>query len=146
MQEDDWLPLLRLTMLAWMLPTDDHSLYEIMLGAEPYMSEEFTIAQGLDDMSRLCPPSRTLTVTTVSGDALRFPCADIWANVNSFVNVTSPFVHGWSLAQRQAWNELMSAVPGGNEHRRHNPERRRVWIGVVAVVCVVQGPLASFSS
>ena len=32
-----WAPLLRLAMLAWMLPTDDHSFWEILLGAEPYM-------------------------------------------------------------------------------------------------------------
>ena len=30
----DWLPLLRLA-LAWMLPTDDNSLWEIMLGGSP---------------------------------------------------------------------------------------------------------------
>jgi hypothetical protein len=29
--------LIRLTMAAWMLCTNDHSLYEIMLGAAPYM-------------------------------------------------------------------------------------------------------------
>ena len=139
MEQDDWLPLLRLTMLAWMLPTDDHSLYEIMLGAEPYMSDEFKIAQGLDDLKRLWPPSRTLKVTAaMDNEALRFPCADIWANVNSFVNITSPFVQGWSLAQRQAWNELLSG-PDVPAHRRHLPQRRRAWIGVavVAVACVV---------
>ena len=33
------LVLIRLTMAAWMLPTDDHSFFEIMLGGEPYVAE-----------------------------------------------------------------------------------------------------------
>jgi hypothetical protein len=33
----DEMVLLRLTMAAWMLCTNDHSLFEIMLGAAPYM-------------------------------------------------------------------------------------------------------------
>ena len=34
---DEEMVLIRLTMAAWMLCTNDHSLYEIMLGAAPYM-------------------------------------------------------------------------------------------------------------
>ena len=65
--EGDWLPLLRLTMLAWMLPTDDHSLYEIMLGAEPYMTEGFHMAQSMEDLGRLCPPERDLRIPSLPG-------------------------------------------------------------------------------
>ena len=32
-------------MAAWMLGTDDHSLYEIMLGAAPYMPTDAQIIQ-----------------------------------------------------------------------------------------------------
>ena len=139
--EDDWLPLLRLTMLAWMLPTDDHSLYEILLGAEPYMPEGggFEMVQGLRDLERICPPARTLTVTTRTaaasgasgasgasssaatasdeeegeGSMLSFPCADIWSAVGSHIPRGSDAVRGWTPAQQRYWDSVLAPHPHG---------------------------------
>lgn len=69
------LVLLRLTMAAWMLCTNDHSLYEIMLGAAPYMPAAAQIVQGLDDLGRMMPADVTASDGTV------FKAADVWASV-----------------------------------------------------------------
>lgn len=73
--------------------------------SEPYMSEKFEIAQGLDDLHRLCPPKRTLMVTAADGDTLPLPCADIWSTVGKYIDQRSSYVQGWSVAQQQAWNK-----------------------------------------
>ena len=38
--------LLRAAMAAWMLVTDDHSFYEIMLAADEHMPPKFKMVQG----------------------------------------------------------------------------------------------------
>ncbi len=146
--EDDWMPLLRLTMLAWMLPTDDHSLYEIMLGAEPYMgagTSGFHMTQNLEDLLRLCPPTRTLTVTTKLGAGanadrlMSFPCEEIWNAVGKHISQDSDFVQGWTRTQEAFWTKLLAApsseppyMPGG---ARENDVSGVVWV-VVALLTV----------
>ena len=56
----DELALLRATMAAWMLPTDDHSFLEIMLGAETFVSTQLGVKLGRDDLGQLWPPGRDL--------------------------------------------------------------------------------------
>jgi len=46
--------VLRAAMLAWLLPQDEHSLFEVMLAAEPYVPEAYRTVGGLDGVSR--PP------------------------------------------------------------------------------------------
>jgi hypothetical protein len=60
------LAVLRLTMCAWMLVTDDHSFFEIMLGAQPHMPPELQIDVGLRDLGQLWP--RTFAANTVGGE------------------------------------------------------------------------------
>ena len=70
----DEMVLLRLTMAAWMLCTDDHSLYEIMLGAAPYMPTDAQVIQDMDDLGRMMPADIT------AGDKT-FKKADVWSAV-----------------------------------------------------------------
>ncbi len=49
------LVLMRLAMAAWMLPTNDHSFYEILLGADDFMPDGFKMVQGLSDLEMLMP-------------------------------------------------------------------------------------------
>jgi hypothetical protein len=49
------LVLVRIAGLAAMLPVDDHSIYELMLGADDFMTAEFRIPQSLTDLSQLLP-------------------------------------------------------------------------------------------
>ncbi len=148
--EDDWMPLLRLTMLAWMLPTDDHSLYEIMLGAEPYMgagASGFHMTQNLEDLVRLCPPTRTLTVTTrqvggagagpTGGSLVSFPCEDIWAAVGNYISRDSDFVQGWTREQEAFWTQLLAAHPTPPSPLPHMPGGAGKDDGSAGVVSVV---------
>jgi len=71
----DELVAMRLAMQAWMLVTDDHSFFEIMLGAEPFLGDasEFNLVMGMSDLERLQPPGRTLVVSGTS-----FPSTQLW--------------------------------------------------------------------
>ena len=60
---DEEMVLIRLTMAAWMLCTNDHSLYEIMLGAAPYMPVRVSPCSGVVFPARtgdLCGPDGTI--------------------------------------------------------------------------------------
>ena len=54
------LVVLRATMAAWMLPTDDHSLFEVLLGAESYVPPSYRMTFGIGDLGQLWPPHATL--------------------------------------------------------------------------------------
>ena len=70
------LGVLRLTMCAWMLATDDHSFFEIMLAAQPHMPPELQMSVGLHDFGQLWP--RAFTARTSGGD---FRSSDVWSAV-----------------------------------------------------------------
>ena len=70
------LVVLRLTMCAWMLVTDDHSFFEIMLAAQPHMPPEVQMSVGLHDFGQMWPLS--FTARTSGGD---FRSADVWSAV-----------------------------------------------------------------
>ena len=72
----DELVVLRATMAAWMLPTNDHSFFEIMLGGEPYMPASCKMAIGRDDLGQLWPPGKTLHTSGGS-----FTSDSVWAAV-----------------------------------------------------------------
>ena len=114
----DWLPLLRLALLAWMLPTDDNSLWEIMLGAEPYIAPlsdggRFTLSEQspLDDLTALCPRDLQLASAAVLSAAplSKVACADVWSSVRAHMprNVTALF----NARQRAEWLKLTSPSP-----------------------------------
>lgn len=140
-----WGPILRLTMLAWMLPTDDHSLWEILLGAEPYMPAGFQIrgAESIQHLHLLCPPGQTLTTppppTNSSGERQQtFSCDEIWKGVGAHVTPPS----SWSAIQRAAWDKL---VPGSGHDEpvrkrdsSHDGDRTTTTVVVLLVlVCVL---------
>ena len=107
-----WPPLLRLAMLAWMLPTDDHSFWEILLGAEPYMPDGFGISnttRAIEHLSRLCPPGQSLKLPDPEQDVV-FSCAVMWQTVGQSV-VAPP---SWNAAQRAEWARLTGQGSGSN--------------------------------
>ena len=126
--DQDWLPLLRLAMLAWMLPTRDHSLFEILLGADPYMPVNsvnqslpfgpgFRMVQGLHDLSVLCP--RDLHV---SGSIARnwsrtaqYKCRDLWKAVANSVETCDACTASWDDTQFAYWQNLID--PHGETHQ-----------------------------
>ncbi len=79
----DELVVLRLTMLAWMLPTDDHSFFEIMLAAQPHMPPELQMSVGLMDFGQMWPLS--FTARTSGGE---FHSADVWSAVAEAMRTT----------------------------------------------------------
>jgi hypothetical protein len=66
--------LLRLTMAAWMLPTNDHSFLEIMLGGAPYVPAAAQLAFSLEDLGRLMPADVHLGAKVVTQ-------ASVWSAV-----------------------------------------------------------------
>jgi hypothetical protein len=79
----DELVVLRLTMLAWMLPTDDHSFFEIMLAAQPHMPPELQMSVGLLDFGQMWPLS--FTARTSGGE---FHSAEVWSAVAEAMRTT----------------------------------------------------------
>eukprot|EP00040_Diaphanoeca_grandis_P016332 m.84220 g.84220 ORF g.84220 m.84220 type:complete len:454 (+) comp25723_c0_seq1:183-1544(+) len=67
--------LFRAAMLAWMLVTNDHSFYEIMLGADNHMPEGFNVVQGLTDLGQVFPSD------VKTSDGKTFSPHDVWASV-----------------------------------------------------------------
>jgi len=105
--DGDWLPVLRLTMMAWMLVTLDHSFFEIMLGAEPYMPPEFSLQQGLGDLEAICPPETTLNLpgSSITGSsASQFRCSAVWRHLDASL---PGGVSSWSTAQRATWMDMV---------------------------------------
>ena len=81
---DDEAVLVRLAMVAWMVPTNDHSLFEIMLGAEPHMAPPFRLALGIDDLGRLWPRGQQLRSSSGGGGGgggVAFGAAGAWRPV-----------------------------------------------------------------
>ena len=70
------LVVLRLTMCAWMIVTDDHSFFEIMLAAQPHMPPELYMSVGLEDLGQMWPLS---FVANTSGGVFR--ASEVWAAV-----------------------------------------------------------------
>jgi hypothetical protein len=69
--------MLRAAMVAWMVPTGDHSILEILLAAEPHMPPPFRMVAGLEDLERLWPPHMTLRAST--GET--FGGDEVWRSV-----------------------------------------------------------------
>ena len=70
------LAVLRLTMCAWMIVTDDHSFFEIMLAAQPHMPLQLHMSMGLEDLGQLWPLS---FAANTSGGV--FSSIDVWSAV-----------------------------------------------------------------
>ena len=74
------LVLMRLAMAAWMLPSNDHALYEIMLGAAPYLKafQNAQVIQDLDDLGRMFPADLEVPV----GDGKTLDAKSTWSAVS----------------------------------------------------------------
>ena len=91
------LALVRLTMVAWMLVTDDHSLFEMMLGADPYMPEKgWRMQMDLTDFGSLMYAD--VVATSRTNRDTTFARRDVWKAV----------VHDWLLAD--AGKELFGSL------------------------------------
>ena len=73
--QGDELAILRAALLAWMLPSDDHSFFEILLGADRYVAPQLRMVMGLHDLGRLWPPN--VTLSTYDGRR-RFHGVEVW--------------------------------------------------------------------
>ena len=95
----DELVILRATMMAWMLPTDDHSFFEIMLGGEAYVPPAYRMAMGLHDLGRLWPPNATITTS----DGQSFSGATVWRRVGQRLKAAPPELLDGMAASAQAY-------------------------------------------
>jgi len=77
------LVLFRLTMHAWMLGTNDHSFYEIMLGADDFMPQTFKMAQALKDLGQTFPAD------IKTSDGHTFQPSSVWFEVNKQIATTA---------------------------------------------------------
>lgn len=118
------LVVIRLAMLAWMLPTDDHSFIEILLGADAYVPLPYRSALGLRDFERMWPPQATLTT---GGGA--FHGADVWsALARRFMTPAGrQLLAGMAPTARVHFSALLSAGSsraGDREARKEMKHRR----------------------
>lgn len=73
------LVIFRATMVAWMLPVDDHSFFEIMLGADALIPPAFRMPVGYGDLAQLWP--RNLSLRSSWGPS--FASSELWAPVRA---------------------------------------------------------------
>mmetsp|Transcript_18834 Transcript_18834/g.29939 ORF Transcript_18834/g.29939 Transcript_18834/m.29939 type:complete len:467 (-) Transcript_18834:236-1636(-) len=78
---EEALALLRLAMAAWMIPTDDHSFFEIMLGADSFLPPKFRLAMGMEDLGQLMPENLHI------GNKV-FLKTDVWGSVGQWLQRT----------------------------------------------------------
>jgi len=109
------LGMMRLTMAAWMLPTDDHSLFEILLGAEPHMEPSLRMAMGLRDLEQLWP--RHTPLTTADG-MHTFAPASFWSRVRPRLESPSgrPLLDAMAPTARAYVRDLIAAADDGGAH------------------------------
>ena len=107
----DELVILRATMAAWMLPTDDHSFFEILLGADPYMPAAHQMVMGLDDLRVLWPPKATLRTT--HGGA--FSGVEVWSRVGARLATAdgAELLNAMDGPSRRYVNSLVAACTEG---------------------------------
>ncbi|GAB5364324.1 hypothetical protein AAMO2058_000959800 [Amorphochlora amoebiformis] len=70
--------LLRIAMVAWMVPTNDHSFFEILLGADSYLDSNQRLRMGFDDLGILM--SDDITV-----DGQTFYSHKLWETVGQWL-------------------------------------------------------------
>jgi len=75
---DNDMVALRLTMIAWMVPVDDHSFWEVMLGADPYMPQPFKLKFTFRDYNQLWPADSELQTSFGT-----YTAADVWGPVQA---------------------------------------------------------------
>ena len=101
-----------LAMAGWMMPTDDHSFFEIMLGAEAYVPPAYRMAMGLEDLGQLWPPNATLA--TADGKQT-FHASDLWTGVGKKLDAPEGRVLAEVMAPkaRAYVRQLIASASGG---------------------------------
>ena len=66
--------LLRAAMAAWLISSDDHSFFEVMLAADPFMPQGFGMRLGMDDLGQMWPRGALIHTT----DGRSFDASDLW--------------------------------------------------------------------
>jgi len=86
-------------MAAWMMATDDHSYFEIMLGAETFMPPEFSIAVPQDNLQEAQDDLQQLWPADIStSDGIVFEAKSLWCAAGSKFSSEE----GAALVQRMA--------------------------------------------
>lgn len=94
----DELVLLRLAMVVWLVLSRDHTLWEVMLGAEPFLTPALRIGELPDGQPAVCALGRLLPpVLEWRGHSVR--SADAWASAVTTLRAT-PAWHGLGKARR----------------------------------------------
>ena len=116
----DELVILRAAMAAWMLVTDDHSFFEIMLGGEAYVAPPYRMAMGLHDLGQMWPPNATLR--TQGGDS--FSAVDVWSRVGERLATPagSALLAAMDKTSKAYVTSLIAAGSNGEEVERSSPE------------------------
>lgn len=124
--------LLRAAMAAWMLVTDDHSFYEIMLAADEHMPPKFKMVQGLHDLKQLFPAP----VTTSTGEV--FADSAVWHSLGTQFRTSAGRALYQKLGddQKEYLDGLLSTADGSDTA---GADLLAVWvaIGIVAVMAGV---------
>jgi hypothetical protein len=79
--------LMRLVMMAWMVRTYDHSFYEIMLGADPFMPRGWSLNYTMADFGSLMPDDIHIEYNAQSE---LFTQAEVWSAVVNDWLLTTP--------------------------------------------------------
>mmetsp|Transcript_86296 Transcript_86296/g.200656 ORF Transcript_86296/g.200656 Transcript_86296/m.200656 type:complete len:467 (+) Transcript_86296:76-1476(+) len=95
------LVIFRAAMVAWMLPVDDHSLFEILLGADPFMPPALRLHLDHTDLEQLWP--RNFTMQASWGPV--FTAAGIWGPVSAQLTDEQGELRG------EALNHVRAALP-----------------------------------
>jgi len=93
--------LLRLVMVAWMVRTYDHSLFEIMLGADPFMPQGWGINYTMADFGSLMPRD---IVIEQDGHTRVFTKSEVWDAVIDGWLMTTP--NGLKVLEKMNSNQV----------------------------------------
>lgn len=98
------LVVLRAAMIAWLVLSNDHSFFEVMLGAESYVPTGFGLGFTMHDLSQLWPVGTRLDTSFGS-----FTSQDVWCDVSKavFDSTNGPLLVGkMSSAAREYLTSL----------------------------------------
>ncbi|KAK3237334.1 hypothetical protein CYMTET_52580, partial [Cymbomonas tetramitiformis] len=84
----------RLACLAWMVPLDDHSFWEIMLGGAAHLGELGRVEQRLEDLAQLFPQDIRVSSGGPMQDTV-YLASDLWGHLKLELE-----------ANKELWEEL----------------------------------------
>lgn len=102
----DEMVLLRVTMLAWLLDSDDHTLFEILLGAATEMPKELELQFEMEDFSQIWPLGPGDTVESSFGS---FGSKSVWCSIESELatDAGQKYLHNMTPSARKYVRSLL---------------------------------------